>query len=59
VTADKQQGHEPVSPRSLQRSSSQGSPSPGPNHTSSSNASNATVVPQNSSVRPTCLLNLC
>uniref|UniRef100_A0ABI7Y649 WW domain containing adaptor with coiled-coil n=1 Tax=Felis catus TaxID=9685 RepID=A0ABI7Y649_FELCA len=56
VTADKQQGHEPVSPRSLQRSNSQRSPSPGPNHTSSSNASNATVVPQNSSARPTCSL---
>ncbi|XP_047281270.1 WW domain-containing adapter protein with coiled-coil isoform X10 [Homo sapiens] len=57
VTADKQQGHEPVSPRSLQRSSSQRSPSPGPNHTSnSSNASNATVVPQNSSARSTCSL---
>ncbi|KAK2503417.1 hypothetical protein MC885_006551, partial [Smutsia gigantea] len=107
VTADKQQGHEPVSPRSLQRSkfqctdeakiltskmwasisqllvedidrlfpppgylettfkhtphsilfsSSQRSPSPGPNHTSSSNASNATVVPQNSSARPSCSL---
>ncbi|XP_074125639.1 WW domain-containing adapter protein with coiled-coil [Sminthopsis crassicaudata] len=56
VTADKQQGHEPASPRSLQRSSSQRSPSPGPNHTSSSNASNATVVPQNSSTRPTCSL---
>ncbi|TKC42276.1 hypothetical protein EI555_005962 [Monodon monoceros] len=56
VTADKQQGHEPASPRSLQRSNSQRSPSPGPNHTSSSNASNATVVPQNSSARPTCSL---
>ncbi|XP_012870145.1 PREDICTED: WW domain-containing adapter protein with coiled-coil isoform X3 [Dipodomys ordii] len=57
VTVDKQQGHEPVSPRSLQRSSSQRSPSPGPNHTTSvSNASNATVVPQNSSARPACSL---
>uniref|UniRef100_A0A5F9D9I4 WW domain-containing adapter protein with coiled-coil n=1 Tax=Oryctolagus cuniculus TaxID=9986 RepID=A0A5F9D9I4_RABIT len=56
VTADKQQAHEPVSPRSLQRSSSQRSPSPGPNHTSSSNASNAAVVPQNSSARPACSL---
>ncbi|XP_070457464.1 WW domain-containing adapter protein with coiled-coil isoform X9 [Equus przewalskii] len=55
VTADKQQGHEPVSPRSLQRSN-QRSPSPGPNHTSSSNASNAAVVPQNSSARSTCSL---
>ncbi|XP_021097602.1 WW domain-containing adapter protein with coiled-coil isoform X2 [Heterocephalus glaber] len=55
ITADKQQVHEPVSPRSLQRSS-QRSPSPGPNHTSSSNASNAAVVPQNSSARPSCSL---
>ncbi|XP_017912698.1 PREDICTED: WW domain-containing adapter protein with coiled-coil isoform X2 [Capra hircus] len=55
VTADKQQGHEPVSPRSLQRSN-QRSPSPGPNHTSSSNASNTAVVPQNSSARPPCSL---
>ncbi|CAH7286235.1 Wac [Phodopus roborovskii] len=56
VTVDKQQGHEPVSPRSLQRLSSQRSPSPGPNHTSSSNASNATVVAQNTSARPACSL---
>ncbi|KAM4814595.1 WW domain-containing adapter protein with coiled-coil isoform X5 [Urocitellus parryii] len=56
VTADKQPGHEPVSPRSLQRSSSQRSPSPGPNHTSSSNVSNTAVVPQNSSARPACSL---
>ncbi|XP_060048514.1 WW domain-containing adapter protein with coiled-coil isoform X4 [Erinaceus europaeus] len=54
--ADKQQGHEPVSPRSLQRSNSQRSPSPGPNHTPSSNVSVATVVPQNSSARPPCSL---
>nr|KAF6503433.1 WW domain containing adaptor with coiled-coil [Molossus molossus] len=56
VTADKPQGHEPVSPRSLQRSNSQRSPSPGPNHTSGGNASNVTVVPQNSSTRTTCSL---
>ncbi|MBZ3883950.1 WW domain-containing adapter protein with coiled-coil [Sciurus carolinensis] len=56
ITADKQPGHEPVSPRSLQRSSSQRSPSPGPNHTSSSNTSNTAVVPQNSSARPACSL---
>ncbi|XP_028933874.1 WW domain-containing adapter protein with coiled-coil isoform X4 [Ornithorhynchus anatinus] len=56
VTADKQQGHEPASPRSLQRSSSQRSPSPGPNHTSSSSTSNTTAVPQNSSARPSCSL---
>uniref|UniRef100_A0A803TLR9 WW domain-containing adapter protein with coiled-coil n=1 Tax=Anolis carolinensis TaxID=28377 RepID=A0A803TLR9_ANOCA len=55
VIADKQQGHEPASPRSLQRSSSQRSPSPGPNHTSSTSASNATA-PQNASARPTCSL---
>ncbi|XP_038611793.1 WW domain-containing adapter protein with coiled-coil isoform X4 [Tachyglossus aculeatus] len=56
VTADKQQGHEPASPRSLQRASSQRSPSPGPNHTTSSSTSNTTAVPQNSSARPTCSL---
>ncbi|XP_044281226.1 WW domain-containing adapter protein with coiled-coil isoform X1 [Varanus komodoensis] len=55
VVADKQQGHEPASPRSLQRSSSQRSPSPGPNHTSSTSASN-TTAPQNASARPTCSL---
>ncbi|XP_075560753.1 WW domain-containing adapter protein with coiled-coil isoform X4 [Pelecanus crispus] len=54
--ADKQAGHEPASPRSLQRSSSQRSPSPGPNHTSSTSASNSTPAPQNTSVRPTCSL---
>ncbi|KAM3823453.1 WW domain-containing adapter protein with coiled-coil isoform 1-T1 [Vipera latastei] len=52
VIADKPQGHEPASPRSLQRSSS---PSPGPNHTSNTSASNATA-PQNASGRPTCSL---
>ncbi|XP_025939302.1 WW domain-containing adapter protein with coiled-coil isoform X6 [Apteryx rowi] len=56
VIADKQAGHEPASPRSLQRSSSQRSPSPGPNHTSSTSASNSTSAPQNTSVRPTCSL---
>ncbi|XP_029864994.1 WW domain-containing adapter protein with coiled-coil isoform X5 [Aquila chrysaetos chrysaetos] len=56
VIADKQAGHEPASPRSLQRSSSQRSPSPGPNHTSSTGASNSTPAPQNTSVRPTCSL---
>uniref|UniRef100_A0A670J3U2 WW domain-containing adapter protein with coiled-coil n=1 Tax=Podarcis muralis TaxID=64176 RepID=A0A670J3U2_PODMU len=55
VIADKQQGHEPASPRSLQRSSSQRSPSPGPNHTSNTSASN-TTAPQNASARPTCSL---
>ncbi|XP_015276900.1 PREDICTED: WW domain-containing adapter protein with coiled-coil [Gekko japonicus] len=52
VIADKQ-GHEPASPRSLQRSSSQRSPSP--NHTSNTSASN-TTAPQNASARPTCSL---
>ncbi|ETE68214.1 WW domain-containing adapter protein with coiled-coil [Ophiophagus hannah] len=52
VVADKPQGHEPASPRSLQRSSS---PSPGPNHTSNTSASN-TTAPQNASGRPTCSL---
>ena len=43
------------SPRSVIFSrSSQRSPSPGPNHTSNSNASNTAVVPQNSSARPPC-----
>ncbi|XP_037241494.1 WW domain-containing adapter protein with coiled-coil isoform X4 [Falco biarmicus] len=56
VIADKQAGHEPASPRSLQRSSSQRSPSPGPNHTSSTSASNSTPAPQSTSVRPTCSL---
>ncbi|XP_061206977.1 WW domain-containing adapter protein with coiled-coil isoform X3 [Neopsephotus bourkii] len=56
VIADKQAGHEPASPRSLQRSSTQRSPSPGPNHTSSTSASNSTPAPQNTSVRPTCSL---
>ncbi|XP_066573923.1 WW domain-containing adapter protein with coiled-coil isoform X2 [Amia ocellicauda] len=55
VPADKQHGHEPASPRSLQRSSSQRSPSPGPNHISSSSASSGTQsVPQSASARPTC-----
>ena len=45
------------SPRSVIFSrSSQRSPSPGPNHTSNSNASNTAVVPQNSSARPPCSL---
>ncbi|XP_048366372.1 WW domain-containing adapter protein with coiled-coil [Sphaerodactylus townsendi] len=52
VIAEKQ-GHEPASPRSLQRSSSQRSPSP--NHTSNTSASN-TTAPQNASARPTCSL---
>ncbi|KAB0369969.1 hypothetical protein FD755_017931 [Muntiacus reevesi] len=56
VTADRQQGCEPVSPPSLQCSNSQRSPSPGPNHTSSSNASNTAVVLQNSSAQPPCPL---
>ncbi|XP_061324156.1 WW domain-containing adapter protein with coiled-coil isoform X3 [Pezoporus occidentalis] len=56
VIADKQAGHEPASPRSLQRSSTQRSPSPGPNHTSSTSASNSAPAPQNTSVRPTCSL---
>ncbi|XP_019363776.1 PREDICTED: WW domain-containing adapter protein with coiled-coil isoform X2 [Gavialis gangeticus] len=55
VIADKQAGHEPASPRGLQRSS-QRSPSPGPNHTSGTSASNSTTAPQNASVRPTCSL---
>uniref|UniRef100_A0A6I8STV9 WW domain-containing adapter protein with coiled-coil n=1 Tax=Xenopus tropicalis TaxID=8364 RepID=A0A6I8STV9_XENTR len=53
--ADKSQGHEPTSPRNLQRSSSQRSPSPGPNHNSSTCAS-STSAPQNSSARSSCSL---
>ncbi|KAJ1073734.1 hypothetical protein K5549_006972, partial [Capra hircus] len=48
VTAARQQGREPVTP--LQCSNSQTSPSPGPNHTSS------TVLLQNSSAQPPCSL---
>ncbi|XP_018414245.1 PREDICTED: WW domain-containing adapter protein with coiled-coil [Nanorana parkeri] len=51
ATAEKSQGHEPASPRNLQRQSSQRSPSPGPNHTSSTCASSTSSVPQNSSSR--------
>ncbi|XP_026577194.1 WW domain-containing adapter protein with coiled-coil-like isoform X2 [Pseudonaja textilis] len=47
VIAEKPQGHEPASPRSLQHSSS---PSPGPTHTSN------TTAPQNVSGWPTCSL---
>ncbi|XP_029444493.1 WW domain-containing adapter protein with coiled-coil [Rhinatrema bivittatum] len=53
---DKQSGHEPASPRSLQRSTSQRSPSSSPNHTSSTGTSNTITVPQNASARPTCSL---
>ncbi|XP_018122696.1 WW domain-containing adapter protein with coiled-coil isoform X6 [Xenopus laevis] len=53
---DKSQGHEPASPRNLQRqSSSQRSPSPGPNHNSSTCVS-STSAPQNSSARSSCSL---
>ncbi|XP_069585734.1 WW domain-containing adapter protein with coiled-coil isoform X2 [Ranitomeya imitator] len=51
VTADKPQGHEPSSPRNLQRQSSQRSPSPSPNHTSSTCASSTSSVPQSTSAR--------
>ncbi|KAG8443315.1 hypothetical protein GDO86_011925 [Hymenochirus boettgeri] len=53
---DKPQGHEPTSPRNLQRSNSQRSPSPGPNHTSSTCASSTSSAPQNSSSRSSCSL---
>ncbi|XP_078519519.1 WW domain-containing adapter protein with coiled-coil isoform X5 [Lissotriton helveticus] len=56
VSADKQLGHEPASPRNLQRSSSQRSPSPSPNHTSSTTVSSATAGPQNTSSRTSCSL---
>ncbi|OCT75565.1 WW domain-containing adapter protein with coiled-coil isoform X2 [Xenopus laevis] len=52
---DKSQGHEPASPRNLQRQSSQRSPSPGPNHNSSTCVS-STSAPQNSSARSSCSL---
>ncbi|XP_072268776.1 WW domain-containing adapter protein with coiled-coil isoform X3 [Pyxicephalus adspersus] len=51
VTAEKSQGHEPASPRNLQRQSSQRSPSPCPNLTSSTCASSTSSVQQNSSAR--------
>ncbi|XP_044149210.1 WW domain-containing adapter protein with coiled-coil isoform X2 [Bufo gargarizans] len=51
VTADKPQGHEPSSPRNLQRQSSQRSPSPSPNHTSSTCASSTSSVTQSTSAR--------
>ncbi|XP_069067406.1 WW domain-containing adapter protein with coiled-coil isoform X7 [Pleurodeles waltl] len=56
VAADKQLGHEPASPRSLQRSSSQRSPSPSPNHTSSTTVSSTAAAPQNTSSRTSCSL---
>ncbi|XP_075068116.1 WW domain-containing adapter protein with coiled-coil isoform X1 [Mixophyes fleayi] len=51
VTADKPQGHEPSSPRHLQRQSSQRSPSPAPNHTSSTCATSTSSAPQSTSAR--------
>lgn len=51
VTAEKSQGHEPASPRNLQRQSSQRSPSPSPNLASSTCASSTSSVQQNSSAR--------
>ncbi|KAM8967592.1 WW domain-containing adapter protein with coiled-coil isoform 2-T2 [Pelodytes ibericus] len=54
--ADKPQGHEPASPRNLQRQSSQRSPSPGQNHTSSTCTSSTSSVPQNTSARNSCSL---
>ncbi|XP_053322885.1 WW domain-containing adapter protein with coiled-coil [Spea bombifrons] len=54
--ADKPQGHEPASPRNLQRQSSQRSPSPGPNHTSSTCTSSTSSVSQNTSSRNSCSL---
>ncbi|XP_073533690.1 WW domain-containing adapter protein with coiled-coil isoform X1 [Phyllobates terribilis] len=51
VTADKPQGHEPTSPRNLQRQSSQRSPSPSPIHTSSTCASSTSSVTQSTSAR--------
>ncbi|KAM9308677.1 WW domain-containing adapter protein with coiled-coil [Gastrophryne carolinensis] len=51
ATAEKSQGHEPTSPRNLQRQSSQRSPSPSPNLTSSTCVSSTSSAPQNSSSR--------
>ncbi|XP_069815106.1 WW domain-containing adapter protein with coiled-coil isoform X1 [Dendropsophus ebraccatus] len=51
VTVDKPQGHEPTSPRNLQRQSSQRSPSHSPNHTSSTCASSTSSVTQSTSAR--------
>ncbi|CAH2282202.1 WW domain-containing adapter with coiled-coil isoform X2 [Pelobates cultripes] len=56
ATADNPQGHEPTSPRNLQRQSSQRSPSPAPNHTSSTCASSTSSVSQNASARNQCAL---
>ncbi|XP_040208531.1 WW domain-containing adapter protein with coiled-coil-like isoform X3 [Rana temporaria] len=50
-TAEKSQGHEPASPRNLQRQSSQRSPSPSPNLASNTCASSTSSVQQNSSAR--------
>ncbi|XP_072432139.1 WW domain-containing adapter protein with coiled-coil isoform X2 [Chiloscyllium punctatum] len=52
ATADKH-GHEPESPRNVQRSSSQRSPSPSPNHIASNSASS---VPSTTSARSSCSL---
>ncbi|KAG2458464.1 WAC protein, partial [Polypterus senegalus] len=67
LPADKQHGHEPASPRTLQRSrcvhfysiqdilSSQRSPSPGVNHIPSNTVSSGTAsASQSASTRPTC-----
>ncbi|XP_075683619.1 WW domain-containing adapter protein with coiled-coil isoform X4 [Rhinoderma darwinii] len=55
ATADKPQGHEPSSPRNLQRQrshcSSQRSPSPSPNHTASTCVSSTSSVTQGTSAR--------
>uniref|UniRef100_V9KAP3 WW domain-containing adapter protein with coiled-coil n=1 Tax=Callorhinchus milii TaxID=7868 RepID=V9KAP3_CALMI len=56
VAADKH-GHEPESPRNVQRSSSQRSPSPSPNHIASSSAtSSASSVQPTTSARSSCSL---
>ncbi|XP_060681024.1 WW domain-containing adapter protein with coiled-coil isoform X1 [Hemiscyllium ocellatum] len=52
ATADKH-GHEPESPRNVQRSSNQRSPSPSPNHIASNSASS---VPSTTSARSSCSL---
>ncbi|KAM4718053.1 LOW QUALITY PROTEIN: WW domain-containing adapter protein with coiled-coil [Anableps anableps] len=60
LSSEKPHGHDATtaSPRTLQRQGSQRSPSPGPNHvSSSSNASNSASAPPNASTaRPSCSL---
>ncbi|XP_043922610.1 WW domain-containing adapter protein with coiled-coil isoform X2 [Protopterus annectens] len=56
VTVDKQHAHEPSSPRSLQRSNSQRSPSPPSTNNSTSSGPSSASAPQNTSTRSSCSL---